>query len=206
MALTNPLRMSYSIPAGKSLRFLLYLLPLLYSCTNGSNGNSAESRSGTKQQSDSVHLLLQKGDSAVMRKGEFRPDLDYGIAQATQAEQISRRISYKRGIGRAMLLKAKAYLEMKDVARGVDYCRKAMDIFKEWGTPDDRAECLILTGNSIGNSHKEFPEKIVYYEKAAATYKAGGNRLKEAETKQLIADLYVNDGKAKQALEIVNEG
>lgn len=201
MALTNLLQMRYLMPSGKCLCLLFFLLPLLYSCTNGNNGNSAESRSGTKQQSDSILLLLKKGDSAVMRKGEFRPDLEYGIAQATQSEQISHRIHYKKGVGKAMLLKAKAYLEMKDVARGMDCCRKAMDIFKEWGTADDQAECLLLTGNSIGNSHKEFPEKIAYYEKAAAIYKAGGNRLKEAETKQLIADLYGNDEQFDRSLE-----
>lgn len=190
------------------MRYLLpacCLLMLLYSCTNYNNNPGAASHSNTQQEPDSITVLMQQADSAIMKIGEYRPDLEYGVAQATRAEQLSRSINDKKRVGRAMMMKAKAYMEMKEVAKGMDYCRKAMDILNEYGTPDDKAECLMLTGGALGGGHKEFAEKIVYYEKAAEVYKAAGNRLKEAETKQLIADLYGNDGQLDRALEILNE-
>ncbi|MDR6340314.1 two-component sensor histidine kinase [Filimonas zeae] len=190
---------------GNRLTLFICIVALICSCTHSNNTTPGSKKPNQKQAQDSIAILLQRADSAIMKIGEFGPDLEYGIAQATQAEQISNNIGYEKGVGRSILVQAKAYMELKQFDKGVALCRRAMNIFKEWGTPDDQAACLILSAAGVDGSHKKLDEKMAYYEKAAAIYRSGGNRLKEAETKQLIADFYGNDEQLDKALAIMNE-
>lgn len=191
-------------PRNIAIRIILGCLLLsAFSCTQN-NGNQKPGNT-THTITDSISLLQRQSDSLIMKTGEYLPDLEHALVLAAKAEQLSRRIRYNAGIGKSLLLKAKACMEMKKTAEGVEYGRKALVILEQSGRPDDYAACLTVIGSSIGESHQEFTEKIVYYEKAAAVYLKSGNKLKEAETKQQIADLYVNDMQAKRALEIMNE-
>ncbi|BAV06794.1 Two-component sensor histidine kinase, contains HisKA and HATPase domains [Filimonas lacunae] len=181
------------------------LLLSAFSCTQNNSKQQRANTANTHQINDSISLLQGQSDSLIMKKGEYLPDLEYAVVLATKAEQLCRRINYNPGIGKSLLLKAKACMEMKKTVEGAEYSRKALAILSESDNSEDHAACLTLTGSTIGDTHQEFPEKIAYYEKAAAVYRKSGNKLKEAETTQLVADLYINDGQPKRALEIMNE-
>lgn len=188
-----------------NLTFFCCLLLLAGSCTNGKDKAKGWKSAENQSKIDAIAALLKRGDSMVNKPGEFAADLEQGIALATQARQLSNGINYEEGIGKSVLLLAKAYVEMKQVAKGLEYGRMAMEVFTKSGNKDDVAASLLLIGGTFSDSHKDFPEKIVYYEKAAALYHTSGNQLQEAETKQLIADLYGNDEQLNKSLEVMNE-
>jgi two-component sensor histidine kinase len=68
------------------------------------------------------------------------------------------------------------------------------------GQLEAQARSFIDTGNTFGSSHTEFNKKIAYFEQAVSCYHQSGNRLQEATIRQLVADLYGNDGEFDKAL------
>lgn len=67
-----------------------------------------------------------------------------------------------------------------------------------------QAKALIDTGYRFSSSHTEFGKKIVYFERAVRLYQQSGNRQLEAETRQIVADLYGNDGEFDKALVLMD--
>src|SRR5690606_20411477 len=108
-----------------------------------------------------IKYLLQLGHSHIAKPGELSHDLDTAIILAQEAEKLSERLKYQKGLADSYVEKYHALREKQDVAEAKEYAQRAIKIYKEINSPVLYGDMCHNLGTcySIDDS-KELKERI----------------------------------------------
>ncbi len=135
--------------------------------------------------------LMQQAERCLDKPGSFQEDMDSAMNIATEMERISARQQYTRGIGLSNLLRAKTFREMGRGSQARQPAAKAVEMLSRAGTETDKAQALIELGGSYDiRKADEMRGKIALYEQGIRIYNHLGDKLKEAQLREFLGDLY----------------
>lgn len=134
---------------------------------------------------------MQHAERCLEKPGSFQKDMDSAMNIATEMERISTRQQYIRGVGLSNLLRAKTFREMGRGGKARQPAAKAVELLSRAGTETDKAQALIELGGSYDIMKvDEMPRKIALYEQGVQIYSHLGDKLKEAQLREFLGDLY----------------
>jgi two-component system, sensor histidine kinase PdtaS len=152
-----------------------------------------------------VVLQLALGRSILFKPGGGQKEIDSSTYFMQQAYQLSNKINYQPGVGNSMLLSALIFNKEGKNDKGLAVSEKALQCFQGIHSKRGIAEAYIIVGQHYSDHDADHDQKIKYYELAAAMFKDGGFKLREATTLMDLADLYQTNRMIIEALKILYE-
>src|SRR5258705_12339348 len=151
-----------------------------------------------------VLRLLQQGNAEL----EIGRDFSRVIRYAQQADSLSQRIGYTRGIGESALLMAAYFKQFDKFEEAVTVLKKAEKIFDQLHSESNLVKTYWLRGAVDSN----LSVREVYYEKALFILKANGNKKDIAamlpaysEVKMIQGQLPAAENMLKESIQLSKE-
>jgi len=171
--------------------FIASFIGFLLTTTGVGCNRQDNSRSAAVSDTVMVGRLMQHAERCLDKPGSFREDMDSAMNIAAEMERVSARQQYMRGIGLSNLLRAKTFREAGQSSKARVPAAKAVEILSRTGSETDKAQAVIELGGSYDMMKvDEMPRKIALYEQGIQIYHHLGNKLKEAQLREFIGDLY----------------
>ncbi|GAB3220634.1 hypothetical protein GCM10027423_52540 [Spirosoma arcticum] len=155
-----------------------------------------------KADTNRVKVLLQLGTNLFLKPGESLVDLDKALSFTQQAEVLSEKLSYTRGQGNSYLLFSQIYREKGSRKIGEKYIDKAVEFLRLHQTFEELGAAYLEHKHyySAFASKEELQKRIQLVEQALAAFQRSGNRLKQANTLEELADLHTIANNLPQSL------
>jgi two-component sensor histidine kinase len=147
-----------------------------------------------------VIRLLRQGEQYLDKAGTSKEDMDSALHIAARIESIGRKARNERWVGLGKLLMARVTREMGQSANGRATAEQALALLSRSGTPKEKADALIELGGTYENVDTPLTRKISLYEQGTQIYHDLGDKMKEAELKEFIGDLYHVRKESRMAL------
>jgi two-component system, sensor histidine kinase PdtaS len=138
-----------------------------------------------------VNLLIKVSEQYIWKPGESAKDLDTAILLASQAELLSKKLSYYSGYCNSFLLYSMAYREKGEREKGKQYINQAINL------SESHKQYLVLGDSYLELSQyhnywepAEVPVKIEITKKSYNAFIAADNIERQAFALKNLADLY----------------
>ncbi|MDJ1506776.1 tetratricopeptide repeat-containing sensor histidine kinase [Xanthocytophaga agilis] len=160
-----------------------------------------------KQDTNRVYLLQKAGRFYIEKPGEHKTDLDSALSLIQEAEQLSNKLSFQKGISYSYLLYSMAYREKRDNERGKVMIGKAIDMFARIKYTYGLGEAYMEQRNfySAFASKEILFQRIDIAEKALLAFKQAGSKVQIAHCLKEIGDLYSIDGDYTRSIKKLKE-
>jgi signal transduction histidine kinase/tetratricopeptide (TPR) repeat protein len=125
---------------------------------------------------------------------------DSSLSYAKEAEKISERIGFRKGVASALNNIGIIYSQQGKYIQALEHYLKALPIYEELGMKENIANSL----NNIGNanmSQGNYKESLAYHFKALRMYEELGTKVRIASSITNIAIVYRRENRYKDALE-----
>ncbi len=153
-----------------------------------------------------VNLLLQVSDYYFLKNPKQSTDLDTSMLYANNAEALSNKLYYEKGLGNSYEQISKIFHFHNDTTKGKYYANKAIEIFKANSFLIELGYAYYdLSGYYSINSSAEIIERIRIVEQLALpAFRESGSKLKEADILKELGDLLQLNGDYLKALSVLN--
>ncbi|MBO9729837.1 MAG: tetratricopeptide repeat protein [Chitinophaga sp.] len=136
-----------------------------------------------------VSAWLREGEAYLDRPESKEEDMKMAFQVADRMEQRSKQLNYQRGLGLSYLLRAKAYRESGQAAKGRPVSREALSILNTYGTLPEKAQAVIELGGSYSNDGPDYAPKVALYQEGIRRYLEMHDTLSAAKLMEFVGDL-----------------
>jgi len=126
-----------------------------------------------------------------------------GVKYGRQALELAKKLSWKKGIGRANSALGANYFSLSDYPKAHDYWLAALHINEEMNFRPGIANHLHNIGK-VAYSQKEYADALNWYEKALSVYTEMGDKALATHTYSAIGDVYLQLNDHIKALQYYN--
>lgn len=160
----------------------------------------------SKQDTNRVTLLLKVGRFSIEKPGKNKTDLDSAFSYIQEAERLSKKLSFQKGIAYAYLLYAMAYREKGERQAGKEFANKAIAFSEKHKLKSLLGESLLESSNYYEyHIHEQSLEKINLTRRAATSFQQDGNIEKQAYSLKQLGDLLAINDSIPQAIIVLKK-
>lgn len=154
----------------------------------------------SKPDTNRVHLLQELATYYMFKPNAQAVDMDSALVMARQAEQLSVVLHDPKGQATSFILFARVYNHEQKKEKARALVTKAITIFSNFNYLDELGEAYFELGSYYPLTGPEMAERIRLAELALSTFQRSGNKLKQANCKKELGDLYQVEGNNWKAL------
>lgn len=152
-----------------------------------------------------VNKLLKTSWIYIFKPQELNHDLDTALVMLRQAQELSKRLSYLRGLGMVNYGFFLVLLEKGDHIRANQYAQRAISIFTTAHCWQELGDLYLDMTRFYTLERDELPERVALYQKALNNYKLAGNIYKQGDVYKELADHHqIQENYARSLVELHN--
>lgn len=154
-----------------------------------------------KKDTNHINLLISLAQHYIFKPGEEKKDLDSAVMFLQEAEQLSKKLSFKKGIGNCILLYGKNFQERGNREKGKEYFLRAIDYSakcKDYNT-NGNAWWQLSYYYDLG-SPAEIDKRVACWRNAYAAFELAANKEYMAFALENLGDLHHITGKIDSAI------